>query len=373
LSTSTPRRRRQTSTVVLVALVALVSFFLTACTKTYASASDEFTCVYSGDETQGKKLIGQIAPGQSAEYDDQSEIVKIPTSNRFLMASKDDNKRDPLAPKFYSFNAGQQPVQLEGQLRFRFNLPTACDWYAKHGRRNLNGQTDLGFNQRGAQAVNYGWFKFLAENPADVIQQVIQKVGGDTKYSWINLYDNYRLGTDDLGQPKPNVNPGPYANDQFGLELGRLVDDQLTSSLGGRYFCGIDPKRTELIDKDIDQTNKNTDRETCPTLTFDVHTPVMPEHHELVDERERASTLKAQLDATQSEGALLEAQKGAVAKAEKARQDQLQQQLVTAGLEEKLARIKAEAAAAQCLVLAEQGLDCDGKRPSVIIGGQPVK
>ena len=162
----------------ILAVVLAAAAFTSACSSQYASStSDQHVCVFDGSERGGQKLKFQIPPGaESKEVDDNDHVVKLPASNRFWNVSSNRAVADPGTPNNYTGNAKEGvPVFVEGQIRFRFNLELACEWYSKHGRRNADENGDLGFNIRGDSAANAGWFRFGNENFVLTMQEVVSE------------------------------------------------------------------------------------------------------------------------------------------------------------------------------------------------------
>lgn len=329
-----------------VVLAALVGFGLTtACGQEYASStSDTHVCVFDGSERGGQRLKDQVPPGAEAvKIDDNDQVVRIPASNRFFMASTNDNTRDPLAPSFYTgFAAGNVEVHVEGQVRFQFNLPKACEWFSEHGRRNSN-EGDLGFNARGADAANAGWFRFLAENFGVTMQEVTTEVVG--AYDWAAMTFNYPINSDEAGTVPEGQTAGEATQLALGDQLGQAFTDRLNANLGGEYFCG-----TDVVEDDP-----------CPPMRFQV-VAVNPTNAELRTERERLENLQEQLRAAELEGDLQAQQLDATLGAEASHQALLEAQLHTAELQ-------AQVDTANCRVLASFGLDCEGHHPTVVFNG----
>jgi hypothetical protein len=328
-----------------LALVLLV----TACSEMYAtSTADTHACVYDGSERGGQKLKFQIAPGQeSKQIDDNDVVVTIPASNRFFMASNDDNIRDPLAPHDYeTYAAASVKVQVQGQVRFRFNLSNACEWFAKHGRRNTPDGKTLGFNARGGDANNAGWFRFLAENFGTTMQQTADQVVN--QFNARPMVEHYPDNADpDSGIVPKDQQAGEDIDSRLGVVLGKRFTELLTANLGGEYFCGID------------STDAN---DPCPDMTFQV-TAVHTSDPAIEQSWQDVERTRNDLDIAQQKGALENQQAEALAASAAAHQAILDQQAAAA-------RSQAEINDAQCLVRAEHGLDCDGHLPPVIVNGQ---
>lgn len=330
-------------------LVVICAGLLTSCMNQYATpTSDTLLCVFASHGSQ--RLKYQLPPGSDRKKIGQDDtVVEIPSSNRFYMAAKDDAIRDPLAPLFYPGNAqGGVPVQLEGQVRMRFNLPKACEWYSKHGRRNAT-DGDLAFNARGADAVNSGWLRWLAENFGFTMGSVAKKVLN--QYDWAAMYYDYPTNANNIGIVPSGQPAGEATSQKLGVSLGDEFTKELNASLGGEYFCGIDapPGSTD----------------SCPPMTFQVKavTPAGPDGDKLISDRSAVETTRQALQSTQLQGQLQQEQAAAVQRAEDAKQKILAAQ---AGTTELQARIDT----AKCRALAAVGLDCEGHFPNqIVVGG----
>lgn len=321
-----------------------------ACSMRYAtSTSDTMVCVYDGSQRGGQKLKFQVPPGaKSKGIDSNDQVVKIPASNRFFMASTDDAVRDPLAPKSYeAFAKGSVAVQIQGQVRFRFNLEKACEWYSKHGRRNANGN-DLGFNARGDDARDAGWFRFLAENFGVTMAEVAKEVTG--KYDWAALTFNYPANANDAGEVPAGQQPAEAIDLALGRELGVAFTNRLNANLGGDYFCGIDP-------------DPNGATNACPPMRFQV-IRVDPTDTALRDGRQKVEATKQALRDAELEGQLQQAQQAAIIASENAKAAILEAQA-------KNAETQARIDTAKCRQYAQYGLDCEGHRPAQYFGGSP--
>jgi hypothetical protein len=344
--------------IILTAAVALGLLALTGCSQKWAtSTSDTHVCVFDGSEKGGQRLKFQVPPGaESRKIDDNDQVVRIPASNRFWMVSEDRSVADPGTPNFYTGNAaGGVPVYITGQIRFRFNLELACEWYSKHGRRNANAEGDLGFNVRGD--ANQGWFRFLNENFTQTMQEVVSEQM--YQYQWPYLHYNYPVNADEAGVVAEGDTPAESTRQVLGDALGKAFTDALRADLGGDYFCGIDTAPTQA--------------ESCPEMRFQV-TYAGPNRgasalgdsiSSLVAERQRVEDTRTQLEADRLTNELNVQQRDAQLAAEQSKQQLLAAQVETA-------RLQAELDTAKCVIYAQLGLDCDGHRPPVIVNGQTV-
>lgn len=344
-------RVMSTAAIIVAVFIAVVS---SACgiNDEYATpTSDSKLCVYDGSERGGQKLKFQLEPnGKSRKIDDNDQVVKIPASNRFYATTRNANRRDPLASEFYGGNArgaegtGTVRVEIEGQLRFRFNLSKACQWYSKHGRRNADSNGDLGFNARGADAENAGWFKFLTENFGQTMDGAVDSPV-TLGYIWKNLVYNYPVNADAEGKVPDGKVPGAAARTDYGNKVAQEFTDRLNRNLGGEYFCGIqdDPK------------------DDCPPIIFEVTNVTGPA--DLMALQAQTEKDRADLQHQQDAAKLREQQLDASLRAEKAQQAILREQINTAELQ----ALK-DSAFCRAITSVNPALDCKGALAPVIVG-----
>lgn len=330
-------------------VVAILGLLLASCSNNYATpTSDTYDCVFASRGSQQLKY--QLPPGSNRKKIGTNDtVVEIPASNRFYMAAQDDAIRDPKAPTFYDANAiGGVPVALEGQVRFRFNLPKACEWYSKDGRRNADSNGNLGFNDRGADAGNAGWFSFLAENFGLTMESTAKQVLNH--YDWAAMYYDYPSNADTLGDIPKGQKAGQATLDSLGVALGQEFTTELNANLGGQYFCGIDVVAGQT--------------QACPPMTFQVKavTPTGDKGTQLINDRSAVENTRQALQSTQLQGELQQQQASAVKKAEAAKKEILSAEAGTADAQ-------AQVDTAKCRALAAVGLDCDGHFPTRIVAG----
>jgi hypothetical protein len=299
------------------------------------STSDTHVCVFDGSERGGQRLKFQIAPGaESRKIDDNDQVVRIPASNRFWMVTADRTLADPGAPDYYLGNdTNGVRIQIEGQIRFKFNLDRACEWYSLHGRRNADGDGNLGFNTRGADAAQAGWFRFGNENFVVTMQEVVSELGG--RFDAEALHYNT---VDETGTP---------TRQRLGEVLSEAYSDRLAQNLGGEFFCG---------------TAEPTEDDPCPDMTFQVRYAGPGHDSALVQEREAEERTRRALEREAAEAELEAAQHEQRIVAEQREQALLTEQAETAALE-------AQINFAPCAPYAAAGLDCEGHHPTVVYPG----
>lgn len=352
------RHRRRLRGVAIAATVVLTGVLLTACNDHFAK-TDGYTCVFSGADANKNELIKQIPPGDpkfESPNENDYEVV-IPASDRFYYASNNDAVRDTLAPNFYvGYTVGHLPVDVQGQVKFKFNLSKSCDWYTKSGKRNANGAGDLGFNARTPEEQKAaGWFHYLAENFGAGLTHDAKVVA--QPYSWQQLNYNYPINADPTTGVLPDgAQPEIGAMDKFGIELGELFTKNLSASMGGQYFCGI--QVTNPLTGEAIPANE------CPPMIF-YPDSITPENGQLITDQESVEGAKQAAIQSQAKADLLQQQKDATLSAE-----QLQQEIDAVKAQTIAGSVLLDPEVQKCLAYAKVGLDCDGHWPS-LYGSQP--
>lgn len=322
------------------AAVLILAAVATGCGHADVSAkSDETVCVYDGSNRGSQKLKKQIFPGEEPYHaDGDDEVVRIPLSNRFYHASRNREIADDGAPEFYiGYAKDDVAVEVEGQYRFRFKADAACDWYAKHGRRNA-GSDGLGFNARGDDGNVPPWVKWLNENFGTVSAQTVKSTS--RTFTWPELV----YGND------PEVEQREDAPDvEYGKAIGLEFTRRLEASLGGRFFCGTDASLWE------DEENADLD---CPPIFFETGR-IVTSNQALMQNRESTEQLRAKL-----ENDKLQAEIRAQNVTNQIRDEQSKQRLLAEQAETARLRSRVELndpALARCIALARVGLDCYGR------------
>jgi hypothetical protein len=339
----------------LVPVLAVVALTATGCggSKSVRIGSDQIGCVYSSAES-GQQFTKSIRPGESLSVGKDDILVLLPTGDQ-LYNLTNSSAHTPQAPSdVLAFTKGQTAVVLEGVLKFRFNTAgdTACRWYSKFGRGSSYG--DLGFAAAttsatktdtgvSAPAAHSGWYRFLAAAHGDTIKQVVHD--GSSAWTWQQL----AYGADPTVKTKPSTEPVSIS---YGKHVGAMVSKYMRLSLGADYFCGFQPGLTGL------GATKG-----CPPLYFQVLS-AYPRDKELAAQHDELKRLDASLT-RQRQAAKLKAQNRAIAIASaKAQRRVLEAQIVNTRLS-----AQNDLKVQKCLILAKVGLDCEGKKQQIIVGG----
>lgn len=331
----------------LVIAAMLLTMAASCDTDNVSAKSDETVCVFDGSERGSQKLKFQIFPGEEPKHaDGDDEVVRIPTSNRFYAAFENREIADAGAPTHYlGYAKGNTAVFVQGQFKFRFNTERACEWYAKHGRRNA-GDDGLGFNARSDESASdfTPWIRFLNENFGTVAGQTIK--AETTSYSWPELV---------YGNDAEGVKRSEPVDLDYGKHIGRIFTERLNRSLGGQFFCGTDVS-VWGDDENIDQD--------CPPILFDTG-PIETKDAELMKRRSETEALRAQLETQALEAEIRSNRLAAQLKDEKTKQRLAREQAVTARLQ-----TQADKRYQTCVAMAKLNFDCDGhKFPTYVIGG----
>lgn len=345
------RRGLTAAAVVVVVLAggAVAGYLTLRSTGTSVTVpGDQVGCVYSSLE-RGHEFIRSIQPGQHVTIAKTDELVQLPTND--IVYNITSRNSSPEAPgHLLAYTRGQVALFVEGVLKFRFNTAgdAACRWYSRYGTQSSYG--DMGFTvTRTAeglqQSPHTGWYRFLAEAHANTMKQVVHD--GSTAFTWQQL----TYGAD------PNVRSAAGSEPvsiTYGKHIGVLLTKYLALDLGGNFFCGVQPGLTGA-----------GAAEGCPPMYFQVIS-TYPRDKTLADEHEAIRQLDAQLN-RQRQAAKLQAQNRAVAISSA----QTQRKVLEAQIVNTRLTALNDPKVQKCLILAGAGLDCDGKKPQIIVAGVP--
>jgi hypothetical protein len=338
------------ATLALALILTLVALAATACgSKDVNAQSDSVACVYDGSKDGGHRFKRMVLPGQHLTVGRNDVVVRIPTSARFYNMTSTDS-RDTLAPTHLLAQArGQTGTFIEGVLQFKFDIRgnKPCEWYSKHGRRNVpNGDESvsdpLGFNARGqANQANAGWFHILAEKFAVAAQQTAKDASAG--YTWSQLV----YGSDPTVKRERGAESITLA---YGKHFGEVFTKYLNFNLGGEYFCG---------------SQEDTTESGCPPIYFQL-TDAYPQDKTLTVSHNQVQQAQAKIEAQKQQAALNAANRAQLIADAKAQKRVLELQNQTAAL-----TARNDADFQKCKALAELKLDCDGHFQTVIVAGAP--
>jgi hypothetical protein len=336
--------------VAVVAVVAgggLAAYLTLRTTGTSVTVpGDQIGCVYSSLES-GHRFIRSIQPGERVTVAKTDELVQLPTNDIvYNITSRNSSPEAPL--HLLAYTKGQVALFVEGVLKFRFNTAgdNACKWYSRYGMQSTYG--DMGFTvartKEGVQQSSHtGWYRFLAEAHANTMKQVVHD--GSTAFTWQQL----TYGADPNVRAAANAEPVSIT---YGKHIGALLTKYLTLDLGGNYFCGVQPGLTGA-----------GSAEGCPPMYFQMIS-TYPRDKTLADEHEALRRLDAQLS-RQRQAAKLQAQNRAVA----ITSAQTERQVLEAQVVNTRLSMLNDPKVQKCLILAHAGLDCEGKKPQIIVAG----
>jgi hypothetical protein len=309
---------------------------------------DQIGCVYSSLES-GHKFIRSIQPGENGTVGKTDELVQLPTND--IVYNITSRNTSPEAPQhLLAYTKGQVGLFVEGVLKFRFNTAgdNACKWYSRYGMQSSYG--DMGFavaptSKSAVLTTHAGWYRFLAEAQANTMKQVVHD--GSTAFTWQQI----TYGADPNATTSAGAEPVSIT---YGKHIGTLLTKYLALDLGGNYFCGVQPGLTGA-----------GEAKGCPPMYFQVIS-TYPRDNTLADSHEAIRRLDAQLG-QQRQTAKLQAQNRAAAIASA----QTQRAVLEAQIVNTRLTALNDPKVQKCLILANAGLDCDGKKPQIIVAGVP--
>lgn len=367
--------------VVIAGLIALAGI------SQNKAGAREWGCLYGGGMLDTPGLKKTIAPGTRGGLTVFDKMYSVPSDIRSYTIDENPEVRDPMATPIILpvqardivvngesiESAGITNIALELQVRFAFN-ENVCDWYTEIGR----GAEPLNFDAAEGTATN--WTQFLNQSFQRRIREAARPIVAS--YDWLQLTTNARI---DVDGAQKNV------FDVLAVEISEELSNELTSSLGGNYFCGP----TYTFDGSVDG-----ELESCPAFEVSIE-EIKPEDETLLEnyeaivanaeaqqkissDRDRAiaqSNADADVAVAQSEAdqrsQLAEQQRRQEVETAQAEADlaiaQAQRAAVEAELENR--RLVAEGETAACVNLARVGVDCalleaarQGNYPQVILG-----
>ena len=332
----------------LVAAGAVTFFVLRDTGRSVTVAGDQIGCVY-GSAAKGHAFKKAIQPGETTKIGTSDELVLLPNGDQIYTISTTGNRTQGAPDRVLAFTKGQTAVWVEGVLKFRFNTNAqqACRWYSKYGLQSTS-YGDLGFAVRaGIEQQKTGWYRFLAEAHGDTLRQVVHD--GSSAWTWQQL----AYGADPTVKAKPTAEPVSVS---YGKHIGAMFTKYLKLNLGRDFFCGVQagitgPGATPG----------------CPPMYFQVLS-VYPRDKTLASEHEALKQLDAQLTRQRQAAKLRAMNRATSISSARAQRKVIQEQIVNARL-----AAQNDVKIQKCLILARVGLDCDGKKPQIIVAGVPSK
>ena len=334
--------------VVLLAGGGAAFFLLRDTGKRVTIAGDQIGCVYSSAAT-GHVFRRSLAPRETATIGKTDELVLLPNGDQIYNITGSGNRTQGAPSQLVAFTKGQIAVYVEGVLKFRFNTAgdRACRWYSKYGLQSAS-YGDLGFAVRsGIQQEPTGWYRFLAEAHGDTLRQVVHD--GSSAWTWQQL----AYGADTTVKAKQTTEPVSVG---YGKHIGAMFTKYLALNLGSRYFCGVQPGITG-----------GGESAGCPPMYFQILS-VYPRDKTLADEHEKLKQLDAQLTRERQAARLRAMNRATQIASARAQRKVIEAQIVNARL-----AAQNDVKIQKCLILARVGLDCDGKKPQVIVPGVPAQ
>ncbi len=341
---------------IAVAVVAALFVLARGGGKSVTPAGDMIGCVYSSADT-GHKFKRSIQPGERVSVGKSDQLVLLPTSDQLYNMTTSSNKTQLAPSQVLAFTKGQTAVYVEGVLKFRFDTAgdKACKFYSKYGNGSYG---DFGFAVQdtgkqaarvtGTQQPQTGWYRFLADAHGDTMKQVVHD--GSSAWTWQQL----AYGSDPTVKSAPNAADEPISV-VYGKHIGAMFTKYLGLNLGDRYFCGVQPGLSGAGESPG-----------CPPIYFQILS-VYPRDKSLAEEHDTLKRLDAEL-ARQRQSAKLRAQNRATAiESARAQRKVIEAQLVNTQL-----AARNDLKIQKCLILAGVGLDCDGHKQQIIVGGVPT-
>ena len=316
--------------------------------KTVTIAGDQMGCVYTS-AAKGHHFVKSIAPGASAHVSKTDELVLLPNGDQIYTIGTVANRTPEAPDRLLAFTSGQTAVWVEGVLKFRFNTSgsKACQWYSKYGLQSTS-YGNLGFAATsGIQQEKTGWYRFLAEAHGTTLQQVVHD--GSSAWTWQQL----AYGADPTLKIEPTTEPVSVG---YGKHIGSMFTKYLNLNLGSNYFCGVQAGITGPGASPG-----------CPPMYFQI-TSVYPRDKTLAEEHDKLKQLDAQLARQRQAAKLRDLNRNTLIKEALAQRKVIQEQIVNARL-----AAQNDVHTQRCLILARVGLDCDGKKPNIIVPGVTTK
>lgn len=292
----------------------LLGFVLMSAGCSYANTGpDEYACAYGGGPFEAQTRKGEYAPGSGRDFVGVADsVITLPANVRNYIVDKDPGTGDVPNVDFIEAPSGDGvELQYEVNVRFRINTDLGCKLWEEHGKR-----FDIDTDE--------GWSEFLEANLRPILENKMKEQS--QSYDWENIWRN---SITDNGSTWTRMQD----------DMGQAITNEINRSLGESYLCGVtwtpgsdDCTAFEVLIKSAVPT-----KDSLTDKYADIQAREAELEAQRVDKQREREAIE--LDA---ENQLIEAEA----------QVAIEEQNLEAQ------RLRAEADAELCRVLAAEGVDC---------------